>query len=254
MKKLHQRAGVMVMNRIVRSALCALVLTATSQAALASPVACKLLQWGFGYANFSDGTSEWKYELKSLGPYWSNKSHGWHAPGALIAQSYDAWGLYYFMSEPLTSTGTGSTTSRPTNAGQRVIRSSETFGYPPRTFDSQQMVHWSSKEPIAIGSFTGYAVRYKTVVHQSTEPTQQKVAPTLTAISLSDGCANFETTIATSSDDSDWSVLDSLLKEVTIEKKPRAAMDATPGSIHVRPLAPGEEPAYLYKQQPQPIK
>jgi hypothetical protein len=194
----------------------------------AEETGCEFVQWGFAYTRFTEGNSDWSYVVTLAGLNWKQSPYGWHAPGLLECRFCEAFGLYVF------GVGSDRNRRRPPTAATRVERSSEVFGYPHSLFSKDQLEFLWSREPISIGPLTGYAVQYKGFL----------------VISVTDNCVTFETTLKTQRTD-DWDLIGSLLKEISIEKRPGTETPAAPpGSVTVRPRRPDEEPVWLHKTKP----
>ena len=218
--------------RYVLALLVVAILAVPHKSARAQEARCQFVEQGHAYVKMSGAGATWAYVVRVTGPNWRQASVGWHAPGFLICQSCQSDGLYqfgYFMF------AIRQNNTRPPTAAARVQSAEETFGYPHRRLTKEQLEYQASREPISIGSLTGYAVRYKGWL----------------VVSVTGDCIVFETTLRTPPDD-DWRVLDSFLTEISIEKKAGAEVRPRAGSIVTRPRREGEEPVRLHEQKPSP--
>jgi len=118
-------------------------------------------------------------------------------------------------------------------AAERAKRRNEWVGYPYIRVDPDNLVHYGSREGIALGPLTGYAVLYRFVAKEGRNTFADLLAAReggILVIHLTDGCVSFETTILLGSNSGrdPWAPLDSLLTEVTIEKSRSARAGPRP--------------------------
>jgi hypothetical protein len=189
-----------------------LLLSAMHVDARAEKTKCRYEEFGLGYVQVREGTKNWTYVVTLAGLNWQQWPYGYHAPGSLRCRFCRASGLYFFGSPPAlyASDESDGDRRRPLTAAARVQRSREVYGYPYRRM-TKTLVFESSREPISIGPLTGYAVYYKGLL----------------VISVTDGCITFETALNRPAD-ADWDMLQSLLKEISIERKPGAQTPSFP--------------------------
>jgi hypothetical protein len=224
-----------------------------SQAAHAEESACKFTEWGYGYMKVVGPNGPWTYSMKASGPTWRTEPFGYHAPGLLLCESCSsdgARGLYYFLDQSILDSSAASPHRRPTTATERAARSKESFGYPSIDVGPDQLQPKGLKEGVNLGPLTGYAVVYRLNERKAGgNPAAEKG---LLAISLTDGCVTFETSIVSGpgTNGSEWSVLDTLLNEVSVTKTPSADIAPSAGSTIVRPLRDGEKPIFLHELFP----
>jgi hypothetical protein len=200
------------MGKFIKLLCAAALLGMVHGAANATDRACKFTEGGYGYYRVEQKGEPWTYLLTVSGPNWRNLPYGYHAPGLLDCEGCfsagKAWGLYHFAENADVG---------PATAAERAERRKEWFGYPIVSLGPEHLDHQGSRERIALGPLTGYAVVYRVVEAPEHE---------LLVIHLTDGCVAFETTIIVESSGSRaWVSLDSILREVTIEK----ARGARPG-------------------------
>lgn len=196
-----------------------LLLTGASSMAAADTSDCKPAvagsgwDWGFSGIEVKESGAFWKYVVSVSGPKWQREPFGYHAPGALICEACSAWGLYYHR---LAS----SKEKPPATAAERGQRRSEVFGYPHWMLGPADLEPEASREGITVGPLKGYAVRYALKIPPEKMPKRddgKKLG--LLAVSLTDGCITFEPTLLIPAGEG-WAVLDSLLQELAIERKP----------------------------------
>lgn len=198
------------------------------------------------------------YVLSTSGPQWISEPYGYHAPGALICKTcsdrHNTGGSFHFRA--LDDLKKKAKTNRPKTSEERLARRQETFGYPLKVFEPDDLDPLAARDDVRIGSLAGYAVLFELADHalkrHDTDKWPRNAKPfALLAVYLADDCVEFETTILTllQHDQTDWSVLDGLLEEVIIEK---TSLDEVPppkaGAIVVRPRLPGERPMSLHEQ------
>jgi len=214
--------------------LCAAALSGIAQGtAHAEDRACKFVEWGYSYFRIEQQSETWTFLLTASGPHWRSIPSGYHAPGYLVSSIGHGGGLYHFNDQA---------DLRPPTAAERAKRRNEWVGIP---VDPDNLVHYGSREGIALGPLTGYAVLYRFVAKEGRNTFADLLAAReggILVINLTDGCVSFEMTVllGSNSGPDPWVPLDSLLTEVTIEKSPgaRAGPRPPPGtgySAVVRP-------------------
>jgi hypothetical protein len=226
------------MSKSIRLLCAAALLAIVQGAALAHDSACKFAEWGFGHVKVEQqsetSTSDiWTYVLTASGPNWRNRPYGYHAPGQLVCEdcaSGKSWhGLYHFHTAELAS--------QPATAAERAAQRKEWFGYPSVALGSEHLDHAGSREGIALGALSGYAVLYRLVAREGGKTFADLLAGKergLLVVHLTDGCVFFDTTVLLQSVGGHdpgrdlWAPLDSLLKEVTIAKFQGARPAASP--------------------------
>ena len=246
------RSRALRMNRlIILSA--AIALAMMGRVALADHAACTFAESGYGYVKVVDGGEEWTYVLKSLGTQWRMAPDDYHSSGHLFCQDCAfaktaARGEFYLSNQKPENSPFG----YPSTAAERVQRRNELLG--GIALRPNRLEVRDSREAASLGPLSGYAVLYRVIlpnVSARNEPTTIKGS--LLVVHLSDGCVEFDASIGgkLNADENDWSLLDSLLSEVTIKKSHSADAEfPVGGRLVARPRNPGEEPAYLYKLNP----
>jgi hypothetical protein len=231
----------------------AIALGIVGRVALADNAACTFAESGYGYVKVVDRGEEWTYVLKSLGTKWRTAPDDYHSSGRLFCQDCAfaktaARGEFYLSNQKPENSPFGD----PSTAAERVQRRNELLG--GIALRPNRLEVRGSREAASLDSLSGYAVLYRVIlpnVSARNEPTAIKGS--LLVVHLRDGCVEFDASIGgkLNADENDWSLLDSLLSEVTI-KKSRSADAKFPvgGRLVARPRNPGEEPAYLYKLNP----
>ena len=182
-----------------------LLLSAMHVDARAEKAKCKYEEFGLGYVKVREGTKNWTYVATLAGLNWQQWPYGYHAPGLLRCRFCRARGLYFFGSPRALYAREESDRDRrrPLTAAVRVQRSREVYEYPYGRMTKTLLFLNRAWEPISMGPLTGYAVYYTGLL----------------VISLTDGCITFETALNRPADE-DWDMLQSLLKEISIERKP----------------------------------
>ena len=215
-------------------------IVALALAAIFAPTqaeACEPTEWGFGYIQVVDNGEPWTYELKSNGPTWRGRPYGWHATGELVCETCPALGLYHLM--PPTSLEPYTQLERPATAARRAERRTESFGYPPLRLEPTDLRHVSSHENVSIGPLSGYAVQYRELAKVPGGLPQEAA---ILVVSVADRCVVFDTTISIRLDSelSERAAFDSLLREVSIQRRRSAEADP-PTHIRVRPKRDNEQ-------------
>ncbi len=245
------------MKRIFELSVILLLLAGSSQVRAAETRECTSAEWGFGYFKVEEGGEVWTYAVRVSGPDWEHSPYGWHAPGLLACKSCFSHGLYHFASSVVPPPG-GGEYKRPETAAERVDRRSEDFGYPYLPLGADALEHQASREQVVVGPLAGYAVRYSLKGYPAEKLTNEGKKPSLLALSLTDGCVTFETTIVISSAEGEhqWATLDSLLSEFSIVRTSSSeGPNPVRGAISVRPRRPNEEqPAWFRKPRPTDAK
>jgi hypothetical protein len=195
-------------------------------AARAEEDACKLAEWGYSYARVEQRGDMWTY-LLTVGPNWRTHPFGYHAPGWLscencLSASVWAGGLIHFVSEATLNAHPSA--RAPATAAARAERRRESVGYSPDSTGKDRLEHRGSRESIVVGPLIGYAVLYRVMVPEqatksSADPRTAR-EPSLLVIHLTDGCVTFEASLLINFKDGGdpWTVVDSLLAELTIGK------------------------------------
>jgi hypothetical protein len=197
---------------------------------------CKLGQMGRSSYRIKQEGEFWTYLLTASGPHWRDASPGRHGTGYLLCESCsseptESGGLYHLFSDPVPATAAERAEwrkARPATATERAQRREERVSYPYIGVGPENLEHLGSREGITLGALTGYAVLFR-IIATPWVARQLPGSEGVLAIALTDGCVSFATNIllGSSGGRDPWFPLDSLLTEVTIEKK-RGAPAAPP--------------------------
>jgi hypothetical protein len=214
------------MIKLIRFLIAIALLALAQSAAQAEDSTCKFAESSYSYIRVAQQGETWTYLLTTSGPNWRNLRSRRHATGYLACENCPsaqegAGGTYLF--EVQADLNAIPSFKRPT-AAERAERRTEWVVRSGITLGPKHLAHHGSREGIALGPFSGYAVLYRLVAQA---PATEFWADTLAAqggrllaIHLTDGCVTFQTTILNKSrgESDPWWVLDSLLAEVRIEK------------------------------------
>jgi hypothetical protein len=113
---------------------------------------------------------------------------------------------------------------RPVTAAERAERGKEWVGgIPYIRLGPEHIEYFDSREGVNLGPLAGYAVLYRFVAREGRNHVVDIHAAQnggLLVIDLTDGCVSFETTIilAANGGRDPWAPLDSILREISIEK------------------------------------
>jgi hypothetical protein len=232
------------MSRLARLLAAIAAVGLAQSAARAEDHTCKFAELSFSYFRVVQQGETSTYLLTTSGPKWRNVPYGRHAPGYLHCENCPgrASGLYHFLDQANLDKNTS--VKLPATAAERAEQRQEWFGYPPLRLGPQDLEHFGSREGIVLGPLRGYAVLYRFASREQGSKAWIDLlewrAGGLLVIAVTDGCVWFETAILSKAiDDGDpWVLLDSVLREVTIEKLPGAPAGPVPRGAYGATMMP----------------